>query len=388
MIAVEGPVRVTRRPRCERLVAFLVVAVLGQVGCSPWYRVVPDSPLKVQVDELGVELERVEIEKGNAGQAFNTVLVVTLTNTHDHELPFDAARLRLARSAREGELAKPADASNTSTAEGASGRSSGAGGLGGAAMAGAEVGGALTGGGGVAGIGSAVGAGVGLAAAGLILLPVAIYLVIEREMARPPGLIGSGQVATFKLNLGGTRLDTGDAYHLLLGEAVGRNLADVQLALVRPEDEHLGYGEPTPRQYIGVRLGGGPLYLPGGNSGVGGAEILGGRNVGRWGLGGALTFAPLSLSTGLELRYAIPLADRKVLLVPTADLTAHLLILRPGGFAVGSNLGVELLFAMPGESWFDWSVPWIDLGIFARAGPVWHSDNLLGAGWQIGFVAR
>ncbi len=335
---------------------------LASLSACPDRAFVVHRPLVELAAEGGGVGSRVEaIEKGLSNSP--DAVQVRIENRSDREFYFDPAKARLARLGT-------AATQDTVVPQ-----------VGGVALLpiqGAQIG--SGGGGGFAG--GLAGAGVGLALAAVVMVPIAVVAVAERIHDEANRHIAPGRSASFTLVLSGVRLDSGESYALLLGDALKAPAGSVPpLPLVAPEVEHRGYGPPgAANTGFVIRTGGGPVLRRGQAAGaIGGFEIGLFEPIGNWSLGGHAIFGAGSL--GLEARYRHPLRDG-LWIEPSFGYEYYWLIGGDGFFAGhGPRAGIDLLFRVDdSEMPFGYSTRGTAAGLFLHAGPV---IGLRGVGAEI-----
>ncbi|MBK9259102.1 MAG: hypothetical protein IPM54_04640 [Polyangiaceae bacterium] len=252
------------------------------------------------------------------------------------------------------------------------------------AIAGARMGssiGKVAGSGGMGG--GVVGAGVGIAGAALVMLPLAVFAVIDAAILEGEKNLDPGESGTYRIHLPAVPIDDGKQYALVLDEALGlpRGTMD-PLPLVRPGMPHLGYRAPGDADWIFVgRVGGGAIRRAPLTAGLGGLEIFMGRQIGRFAFGGFGTFG--AGAWGAEMRYRFEPA-RFLSIVPFFGYGYYPLVGYLGFNAGhGARWGVELQFSAGHAVRFGWPRNSAKVGLFAHAGPVF-----LRAVEGVGFAAQ
>ncbi|WP_281318814.1 hypothetical protein [Polyangium sp. y55x31] len=219
--------------------------------------------------------------------------------------------------------------------------------------------------------GGAVGATVGLAAAAVVLFPLAIYAIVDAAVQKGEKDLDPGEGGTYRLTLPRAPIESGAPYVLRLHPAVHAPADAIEpLPLVNPGKPHLGYGPPADSTWVFVaRIGGGVIHREPVAAGLGGFEIFTGPQFGRFSFGLSAMIGAGSI--GGEVRYRFD-PTKALAIVPFAGYgwypIAGIVGLNAGH---GGRVGAELQVALGEVTRFGWARSGGRMGIFANAGPVY-----------------
>jgi len=259
-----------------------------------------------------------------------------------------------------------------------------------AAVAGAKIGSSAGGrGSGGSGnvVGGVVGAGVGLALAGVVLLPLGIYAIIDAAILAGEKDVDPGRSGTYRLELARVPIDKGGRYALRLDRALSRKVGSLEpLPLTNLDKPHLGYGPPERATWVFVgRVGGGAIRSYPVTAGLGGLELYMGPQFGRFSFGGYAMIGAGSI--GGEMRYRFE-PSKVVSIVPFVGYGYyHVVGILGFNAGHGGHVGTEILFSTGDVTRGGWSRPGSYLGIYAHAGPVYvRRLEALGFAGQLGLA--
>lgn len=239
------------------------------------------------------------------------------------------------------------------------------------AIAGAKAGSSLGSGTGSSGAGaSVVGAGLGVAGALVVMLPLFAIAAIDAAIVNGSKDLQPGEAGIYRIVLPKMSIEDGKPYGLMLDGALGLSRGTVApLPLIRPELPHFGYLPPGEAEWVfSGRMGGGAIRRAPYTAGLGGLEIFIGKQFGRMSVGGFGTIGAGAWGGEMRLRFQ---PARILTIVPFFGYGYYPIVGYLGFNAGhGPRWGTELLFSSGDTLRFGHPRNSTKFGIYAAGGPV------------------